>query len=63
MHVTGKPIAVAHGERRPGDPPILVADSTLASKVLGWLPKYPHIHTQIEHAWRWQLSQRIFNNS
>lgn len=41
--------------RRQGDPPVLVADSSLAAKTLGWSPKYssfPHI---IETAWEWHV--------
>jgi UDP-glucose-4-epimerase GalE len=34
--VTGKPVRRNVGPRRPGDPPILVADATEAQQVLGW---------------------------
>ena len=56
VDITGQPIIVNSGERRIGDPHTLVADPTRAMKVLGWMPQYPHIKTQIEHAWKW-LSQ------
>lgn len=55
LEVTGRPITIINGERRPGDPPALVADPARAMQVLGWMPRYPHIRTQIEHAWRWLL--------
>ena len=55
--VTGQPISFSIGQRRLGDPPILVADPTSAMQILGWKPKYPHIETQIEHAWKWLLKQ------
>jgi UDP-glucose 4-epimerase len=44
---------VNYGERRPGDPDILVADSTLAQTKLNWKPEYSDIRTIIEtaHAW------------
>lgn len=58
VEVSGRQIAVSKGQRRPGDPPILVADPTAAMRVLGWIPKYPHIKTQIEHAWKWLSQQR-----
>jgi len=58
MDVTGQPITVNLGERRPGDPPTLVADPNRAMQVLGWSPKYPHIKTQVEHAWKWLLQQQ-----
>ena len=60
--VSGQPIAVRIGQRRSGDPPILVADPTMAIQVLGWKPKYPDIRTQIEHAWKWLLKQRGTKN-
>lgn len=62
IEVTGQPIAVVDGMRRPGDPPVLVADPTRAIQVLGWLPKYPNINAQIEHAWKWLLHQRESSN-
>ena len=39
--------------RRPGDPARLVASSDKLKKELGWKPRYPELHTIIEHAWRW----------
>jgi UDP-glucose 4-epimerase len=51
--VTGHPIPAVHGPRRPGDPPELVADSTLARQTLGWSPKYATIESIVETAWRW----------
>ena len=58
IEVTGKPITVIIGKRRIGDPPALVADPSSAMQVLGWAPQYPHIKTQIDHAWKWFLQQR-----
>lgn len=49
--VTGTPIATILGERRPGDPPQLVADATKAQNLLGWTPRYPDLDTIIAHAW------------
>jgi len=34
--VTGQPVRHRIGPRRPGDPPVLVADATKAQQVLGW---------------------------
>jgi UDP-arabinose 4-epimerase len=51
--VTGRPIKVINGARRPGDPPALVADPSLAMQLLGWKPRFPEIRTQISHAWHW----------
>ena len=51
--ITGHPIPEVIGPRRPGDPPELVADSTLARETLGWSPKYMTIESIVETAWRW----------
>jgi UDP-glucose 4-epimerase len=51
--VTGRPIPSEDGPRRPGDPPELVADSSLAQKTLGWMPKYMEIGPIVETAWKW----------
>jgi UDP-glucose 4-epimerase len=51
--VTGHAIPEAIGARRPGDPPELVADASLAKKVLGWQPKYTKIDDIVATAWRW----------
>lgn len=52
--VTGRPIAVQEGERRAGDPARLVADATLARRVLGWQPTRSDLRTIVEDAWRWE---------
>jgi len=54
--VTGHAIPEVLGERRAGDPPELVADSSLAQKVLGWKPQYTDIEPIVETAWRWHQS-------
>jgi UDP-glucose 4-epimerase len=51
--VTGRSIPTEMCERRAGDPPALVSDSTKASERLGWIPKFPELGQQIEHAWAW----------
>jgi UDP-glucose-4-epimerase GalE len=51
--VTGHPIPARAGARRPGDPPELVADASLAKQVLGWEAKHKDVRTIIESAWRW----------
>ena len=56
--VTKREFTVNDGDRRPGDPPRLVADSALAKKLLGWKPRYADIETILEHAWRWELIQQ-----
>jgi UDP-glucose 4-epimerase len=51
--VTGHPIPHVMGERRPGDPPALSADSTKIRAELGWEPKYPSLQSIVQTAWDW----------
>ncbi|MBO8142303.1 MAG: UDP-glucose 4-epimerase GalE [Firmicutes bacterium] len=55
VRVTGRRIPVEVGPRRPGDPPVLVADSERARRELGWKPRRPSVEGMIESAWRWRL--------
>jgi len=52
--VTGKAIAVIEGERREGDPAVLVADSSRARSELGWQSQYGDLETIVSHAWQWE---------
>ena len=51
--VTGSPIKVRTGQRRPGDPARLVASSERAREVLGWRPRRVDLETIIGSAWKW----------
>jgi len=51
--VTGLPINVVQGERRAGDPSILIASSDKAKAVLKWNPKHTEISQIIQNAWVW----------
>jgi UDP-glucose 4-epimerase len=51
--ITSSDIPVRQGQRRPGDPPVLVSDSTHARQTLGWNPGYEDINVIIGHAWQW----------
>jgi UDP-glucose 4-epimerase len=51
--VSGRKIPFRSGERRPGDPAVLVASSARARKVLGWEPRYPELKEIISSAWGW----------
>jgi UDP-glucose 4-epimerase len=51
--VTQKKLSVTNSTRRPGDPPILVADSTKAQRELNWKPQLSDIDTMVEHTWKW----------
>jgi UDP-glucose-4-epimerase GalE len=39
--------------RRPGDPPILVADPTRAKTILGFQPRHSDLSTIVSSAWKW----------
>ncbi|TCK07256.1 UDP-glucose 4-epimerase GalE [Marinobacterium mangrovicola] len=54
---TGHTFIVEEGQRRPGDPAILVADAGRARTELGWYPQYEDLQTIIEHAWHWEQKQ------
>lgn len=49
--VTGKQLTVKIGERREGDPAVLIASSELAHQKLGWIPEKPNLEAIIQDAW------------
>ncbi len=51
--VTGAEIPADIAERRPGDPPRLVASCEKARDELGWRPSFPDLRTMADHAWNW----------
>ena len=51
--VSGKTITIEYDERRPGDPPALYADSTLAKETLGWEVHYDNLDSIVASAWKW----------
>jgi UDP-glucose 4-epimerase len=51
--VTGHPIPVVVGPRRPGDPAVLIASSERIRQDLGWKPQFPELRTIIATAWKW----------
>ena len=52
--ITSSDIPVNVGPRRPGDPPILIADPARARFRLGWRPRYSDLATQLAQAWAWR---------
>lgn len=54
--VTGVNIPTERAERRPGDPPVLIANSDKATLELGWMPQHSELDKIIESAWRWHLA-------
>jgi UDP-glucose 4-epimerase len=51
--ITGHPIPVELGPRRPGDPAKLVASADKAHKILGWKPAFTTLDSIIQSAWNW----------
>ena len=54
--VTGHPIPIVMGERRPGDPPSLVADPSQANRALDWNPQHTTIESIVRSAWKWHAA-------
>jgi len=52
--VTGIDLPVVEAGRRPGDPPILVADSAKIRKQLQWAPRFDDLEYIIRTAWEWE---------
>jgi UDP-glucose 4-epimerase len=50
--VSGRALPVTKAERRPGDPPLLVASNETARNLLGWEPEH-EIGDIIRSAWTW----------
>lgn len=51
--VSGKNFKIIETQRRPGDSPVLVCDSTKAKNELGWQTKWTSLEKIVESAWKW----------
>lgn len=51
--ISGCTVPVREGQRRPGDPPELVADPRKALQYLDWRPRLSELETIVETAFRW----------
>ncbi len=56
--VTRIDFPVRYVERRPGDPPALIADTSKIRKELGWTPQYDDLEYIIKTAWDWEKKLR-----
>ncbi|HOJ63527.1 MAG TPA: UDP-glucose 4-epimerase GalE [Spirochaetota bacterium] len=54
--ITKKDFKIVETERRAGDPPVLIASSKKAEKILGWKRKY-FLDDIIKSAWEWHLEK------
>jgi UDP-glucose 4-epimerase len=52
--VTGIDFPVEETDRRPGDPPALIADSTQLRTLTGWFPRHDDLEFIIRTAWNWE---------
>jgi UDP-arabinose 4-epimerase len=58
--VCGRSIPARAAPRRPGDPPVLVADPNLAAEIFGWRARHSDLDTIIRTALDWHA--RVANN-
>ncbi len=56
--ISGRKVPLIEAPRRPGDPPSLYADSTLAQRELGWKVKFGDIESIVATAWQWHSTHR-----
>lgn len=54
--VTGREVDYEIGERRPGDPPALLASSKLAEETLGWKKRHSSLDEIIRSAYEWRTA-------
>ncbi len=54
QEATGRRLQARLGERRPGDPAILVADPAKAKRTLHWAPRFTDIQEIVESAYQWE---------
>jgi UDP-glucose 4-epimerase len=52
--VTGVDFRLNETARRPGDPPVLIADSSRIRSELGWRPAHDDLEYIIKTAWEWE---------
>lgn len=50
----GRAIPFSVGQRRVGDPAVLVASSERAQAILGWQPAHPELDDMVGSAWAWR---------
>lgn len=57
----GLPVPYRMEPRRPGDPPVLVADSAKAERELGWRRNHSSIGEILDTAWQWECRGAKFD--
>ena len=59
--VTGHPIPVRTGPRRPGDPALLVASSLRMMQEFGWRPRFAQLEAIVASAWQWHSKRELLS--
>ena len=54
--VGGREVPLAEGGRRPGDPPVLLAEIGKAESELGWRPQRSNLELIVRSAWTWHVA-------
>ncbi|HEY3486603.1 MAG TPA: UDP-glucose 4-epimerase GalE [Gammaproteobacteria bacterium] len=52
--IHGKPLAIREEARRPGDPPMLIADAKRIKTVLGWEPQFDDLEFIVQTSLDWE---------
>lgn len=60
--IVGHDIPVKFGNRREGDPPVLIGSADKAKTILGWRPHFAELSVIIETAWHWHRLRFQKNN-
>lgn len=55
--ITGRKVHLKETGRRPGDPPVLIAQNKDAATELNWAPRYSDLDTIVYTAWRWRTEK------
>ena len=58
QRVSGEKLTIHEAERRPGDPPVLVAQADRIRKILGWSAIYDDLDIIVEHSLSWERNPR-----
>lgn len=56
--VSGEKLTIREDQRRPGDPPILIARAERITDVLDWSPRFDNLDTIVEHSLNWERTAR-----
>jgi UDP-glucose-4-epimerase GalE len=54
--IGGRRVSAIETSRRPGDPPVLIADAQMAKSLLKWKPEHSALDVLVQTAWRWHES-------